>query len=415
MVMGKARTGGAAARVVLVAVVGFTAALVLLAAGSARHAGGRAVLVGKGSSAQSRRAGGVLSAKDFSILGGVAEGTLLRGLKKELKGGVAEMGKGSNVGMPTMAQIRSERRAERRSAVKLRPVASVNGVVDCAGRTVAMCNLAQDAMAVDRWIATADGSTSTSTSDSSASPRGSSGRGLTVAESVRGAQELLQMSPALVGRTRRDVAEAGNEVQRLVRQNAALKMENERMLESMRQGGMGGGGDEAPATVTAPLPGPADFNGATGIIAHPYEGSFDGLASTYDQSNLARDGQETKGSFRVRRANPYEGIVYRVYGKKGHEISCHIKGYRRLSGQFKGNTGEETNQHRVDANCEEGDCKFSWSARATLDLRFAQPHNCTIPLRAPPIAGESLILFPNARECCQRVYEGKDPCFSESC
>jgi hypothetical protein len=359
--------GGAARRIVLVAAAGFAAALVLLAAGSARHAGGRAVLVGMGSSAQSRGGGGrrrhwvaggeagrrrgtggggggdddVLSAKDFSILGGVAEGTLLRGLKKELKGGVAEMGHGSNKGMPTMAQIRSERRAERRSAVKFRPVASVNGVVDCGGRTIAMCNLAQDAMAVDRWIAAADGSTTASAS--SWRGRGSSGRGLTVAESVRGAQELLQTSSALVGRGRRDVAGAGNEVERLVRQNAALKRENERMLESMRQGGMGGGGDEAPATVTTPLPGPADFNGATGIIAHPYEGSFDRLASTYDQSNLARDGQETKGSFRVRRANPYEGIVYRVYGKKGHEISCHVKGYRRLSGHFKGNTGEETN------------------------------------------------------------------------
>lgn len=255
-----------------------------------------------------------LSARQFSIMGQVAEGTVLRGIRDELRGGVAEMGMGGRRGMPTLAQIRKERRAEKANMVKIGRVATRHGVVDCEGRSEAMCDLALDAKAIDAWIATSGGQ----------------GRdvGGSVAEmaSPGVAQELMQMG--MGGDAERE------EVGRLLRQNRALRRENARL-----EGGHLLAQEEVPATVTAPPPGPADFNGHTAIIARPPLEGFASQHTAWAQSVLQKDGRQSKGSFRVRKANPYGGIMYRVWGAKGHDITCTIKGYRRLSGDFKGNTG----------------------------------------------------------------------------
>ena len=80
-----------------------------------------------------------------------------------------------------------------------------------------------------------------------------------------------------------------------------------------------------------PSTGPADFNGDTGIVAKLPMGG-------YAPSLLSTQGVEKRGSFVARKANPYAGIIYRIYGKMNHPISCTLKGYRKLDGNFAGNT-----------------------------------------------------------------------------
>ena len=89
--------------------------------------------------------------------------------------------------------------------------------------------------------------------------------------------------------------------------------------------------EHVPATVTASVPGPPDFNGATGIVARlPDIG--------YAPSVLDANGVEKRGSFTLRKANPYGGIMLRVYGRINHPLKCTLKGYRKLGGMFMGQT-----------------------------------------------------------------------------
>lgn len=97
------------------------------------------------------------------------------------------------------------------------------------------------------------------------------------------------------------------------------------------QGNPPGVKEHVPLTVTAPPPGVPDFNGDTAVVARiPHLG--------FGPSILDEQGVEQRGSFTVRKANPYGGIWFRVYGKMNHPIHCVLRGYRKLQDEFKGNT-----------------------------------------------------------------------------
>eukprot|EP00287_Rhodomonas_sp_CCMP768_P006196 CAMPEP_0196722520 /NCGR_PEP_ID=MMETSP1091-20130531/4878_1 /TAXON_ID=302021 /ORGANISM="Rhodomonas sp., Strain CCMP768" /LENGTH=354 /DNA_ID=CAMNT_0042064251 /DNA_START=259 /DNA_END=1323 /DNA_ORIENTATION=+ len=97
------------------------------------------------------------------------------------------------------------------------------------------------------------------------------------------------------------------------------------------QGNPPGVKEHVPLTVTAPPPGVPDFNGDTAVVARiPHLG--------FGPSILDEQGVEQRGSFTVRKANPYGGIWFRVYGKVNHPIHCTLRGYSKLQDEFRGNT-----------------------------------------------------------------------------
>mmetsp|Transcript_36930 Transcript_36930/g.75704 ORF Transcript_36930/g.75704 Transcript_36930/m.75704 type:complete len:436 (+) Transcript_36930:75-1382(+) len=105
----------------------------------------------------------------------------------------------------------------------------------------------------------------------------------------------------------------------------------EEYVNEATQGNPPGVKEHVPITVTAKEPGPADFNGAQAVVAHiPHLG--------FGPSVLDEQGVEQRGSFTVRKANPYGGIWFRVYGKINHPIKCTLRGYRKLQDEFQGNT-----------------------------------------------------------------------------
>jgi len=103
-------------------------------------------------------------------------------------------------------------------------------------------------------------------------------------------------------------------------------------LDSSVLGNPAGILEPVPATVSAGLPGVPDFNGASGVVARLPAGL--GFAP----SLLDANGVEERGSFTLRKANPYGGIWIRAYGKMNHPIKCTLKSYRKLGGMFMGQT-----------------------------------------------------------------------------
>jgi len=112
--------------------------------------------------------------------------------------------------------------------------------------------------------------------------------------------------------------------------------------------------EQVPATVTAPAPGVKDFNGASGVVAQLPTGL--GFAP----SLLDANGVEERGSFTLRKANPYGGIWIRAYGKMNHPIKCTLKSYRKLSGMFMGQTVYTG-------------YKKSWSGKTTISTGVIPP------------------------------------------
>uniref|UniRef100_A0A7S0NEA4 Uncharacterized protein n=1 Tax=Hanusia phi TaxID=3032 RepID=A0A7S0NEA4_9CRYP len=103
------------------------------------------------------------------------------------------------------------------------------------------------------------------------------------------------------------------------------------IVDESTQGNPPGIKEEVPATVTLPLPGPRDFNGATAIPARL-------PASSFGPSQLDSTGVEERGSITVRKSSPYGGIMLRVWGKMNHHLRCELKAYRKLEREFVGNT-----------------------------------------------------------------------------
>jgi len=92
--------------------------------------------------------------------------------------------------------------------------------------------------------------------------------------------------------------------------------------------------DETPETIIAEPPGPPDFNGHDAIIAsHPDIG--------YAPTDLEEHNMETRGSFTVQLARTgYMGdgeIAMAIWGPPS-EFKCTVRGYRKLSDDFQGNT-----------------------------------------------------------------------------
>ena len=104
-----------------------------------------------------------------------------------------------------------------------------------------------------------------------------------------------------------------------------------RVVDESQQGNPPGIKEEVPATVTLPLPGPRDFNGATAIPASL-------PVSSFGPSLLDTNGVEERGTITVRKSNPYGGIMLRVWGKMNHHLKCELKAYRKLEKEFVGNT-----------------------------------------------------------------------------
>jgi len=131
---------------------------------------------------------------------------------------------------------------------------------------------------------------------------------------------------------------------KLAQQNAVLSKVGAGKPKSMQQlhahvqldssvlGNPPGIPEQVPATVSAGTPGVPDFNGASGVVARLPAGL--GFAP----SLLDANGVEERGSFTLRKANPYGGIWIRAYGKMNHPIKCTLKSYRKLGGMFMGQT-----------------------------------------------------------------------------
>jgi hypothetical protein len=80
----------------------------------------------------------------------------------------------------------------------------------------------------------------------------------------------------------------------------------------------------------------------------------------YGPSLLDANGVEERGSFTLRKANPYGGIWIRAYGKMNHPIKCTLKGYRKLGGMFMGQTVYTG-------------YKKSWSGKTTISTGIIPP------------------------------------------
>jgi len=92
--------------------------------------------------------------------------------------------------------------------------------------------------------------------------------------------------------------------------------------------------EQTPETIIAPPPGPPDFNGHDAIIAsHPDIG--------YAPTELEEGNMETRGSFTVQLARTgymRDGeVAMSVWGPPS-EFKCTIRGYRKLSNDFQGNS-----------------------------------------------------------------------------
>mmetsp|Transcript_123033 Transcript_123033/g.184034 ORF Transcript_123033/g.184034 Transcript_123033/m.184034 type:complete len:229 (-) Transcript_123033:75-761(-) len=82
-----------------------------------------------------------------------------------------------------------------------------------------------------------------------------------------------------------------------------------------------------PATVLAPPPEPADWDGSVAVI-----GKMPPLGNA--PSQLTEAGFETRGSITVRRDLAGENEYFRIYGRINHHLKCTLRGYRRLLGEF---------------------------------------------------------------------------------
>jgi len=92
--------------------------------------------------------------------------------------------------------------------------------------------------------------------------------------------------------------------------------------------------EHTPETIIAEPPGPPDFNGHDAIIAsHPDIG--------YAPTDLEENNMETRGSFTVQLARTgYMGdgeVAMSIWGPPS-EFKCTLRGYRKLSNDFQGNT-----------------------------------------------------------------------------
>jgi hypothetical protein len=80
----------------------------------------------------------------------------------------------------------------------------------------------------------------------------------------------------------------------------------------------------------------------------------------YGPSLLDANGVEERGSFTLRKSNPYGGIWIRAYGKMNHPIKCTLKSYRKLGGMFMGQTVYTG-------------YKKSWSGKTTISTGIIPP------------------------------------------
>lgn len=211
-----------------------------------------------------------------------------------------------------LVQDAQHREAQAEKTVRTSPVK------DCMGMSLNECSLWMDKLELER---------------------------LTQLRTFTRPQSLLQLHASNSADTGAELADLLRDNARLRRQNRALRAASASSarsgpvlsglkIDESTQGGPPAAAVEAvPATVSVPPPGPKDFNGATAIIARLPAGQGGFTASLLDT-----EGVEKRGSFVIKKSNPYGGTYMRVYGLPNHHLKCTLRGYRTERGQFRGAT-----------------------------------------------------------------------------
>ena len=329
--------------------------------------------------------GGTVAARLLrnQALSGAFVSELVKGVRRDLKhverdGSMlrtARAGGGAGAGgLPSMRQVlrtRRRRDAERAREEKHYRRALGARTVDCEGRQTAECDLGLDGeslehvfkadprsrqeelLQLDRFQASAK-ELQRRLGGASAKAGSSSLKALEKQEADLEKQNRLEQN---INRLLKNNA-------RLAKQNAVLSKAGRAPEKGLQQlhthvqldahGNPPGVPEQVPATVSAPPPGVPDFNGASGVVAQLPSGL--GFAP----SRLDANGVEERGSFTLRKANPYGGIWIRAYGKMNHPIKCTLKSYRKLSGMFMGQTVYTG-------------YKKSWSGKTTISTGIIPP------------------------------------------
>ena len=312
-------------------------------------------------------------------LSGAFVSELVKGVKRDMnhveRDGAALQTAGAGGGqLPSMRQVLRIRR--RRDAVRARKESHYRRalgarMVDCEGKQTAECYLGLDGESLEHVF--------------KAEPRSRQEELLQLDRFQASAKELqrrLGGASAKAGSTGLKALEKQEadlekqnrleqHINRLLKNNAKLAKQNDMLSKSTlarnkglqqlhapmqldAHGNPPGIPEQVPTTVTAAPPGVPDFNGASGVVARLPTGL--GFAP----SLLDANGVEERGSFTLRKANPYGGIWIRAYGKMNHPIKCTLKSYRKLSGMFKGQTVYTG-------------YKKSWSGKTTISTGIIPP------------------------------------------
>jgi hypothetical protein len=375
---------------------GVIAALVALACLSAQLGPGRAALI---SAARRGAAGSADQHADTGrgqtvatrllrsqTLSGAFVGALVKGIKHDVKhverDGAALQSVGAGRGqLPSIRQVlklRKKRSAERaRKADHYRQELSAH-LVDCKGKSEAECDMVLDAetlgnifqplsaqqeavelLQLNRFQASAQelqrrmGGGSYRAGSASLTTLERQEADLEKQNSLERQIHALLQDNAKLARRNAQLSKAGagaadKGVKRAQQLHAHVQ------LDSSVLGNPPGFPELVPSTVSAEPPEKPDFNGATAMIARLPPGVG------YGPSLLDANGVEERGSFTLRKANPYGGIWIRAYGKMNHPIKCTLKGYRKLGGMFMGQTVYTG-------------YKKSWSGKTTISTGIIPP------------------------------------------
>lgn len=366
---------------------GLVAALasLLALAGLASQRGARGELLAAHSTAAGRRAGdrgGKTAATRLlrsQALSGAFVGALVKGIQLDVqhveRDGRALHSAGAGRGqLPSMRQVLKLRR--KRSAERAREADHYHHVlgarlIDCKGKSEAECDMGLDAEALGHIFKSARKAELLQLNRFQASAKelqrrmgGASGRA--------GSASLKTLERQEADLEKQNRLE--RQIHALLKNNAKLAQQNARLskgatakgmigaqqlhahvqLDSSVVGNPPGVPEQVPATVSAPPPGIPDFNGASGVVARLPPGVG------YGPSLLDANGVEERGSFTLRKSNPYGGIWIRAYGKMNHPIKCTLKSYRKLGGMFMGQTVYTG-------------YKKSWSGKTTISTGIIPP------------------------------------------